>query len=125
MRRIALSLVLVAGLAAPVSAGDAVIILQENRTAEMAKRPRDHRKQTTIRHVALLQNVSSLSIRGLRVTVELYDYFGKLLWAKTAAARPASLRPGETATLSLETPNLESYRSTRYRFDYREDKTPR
>ena len=121
MRSVLLAVLLAAMLAAHAWAGDAVAVLQETRTPETARRPRDHRKPTSVRHVALLQNISSQGLRGLRVTVELYDYFGKLLWARTAVARPSSLKPGETATLSLQTPNLESHRKTRYRFDYRED----
>ena len=65
----------------------------------------------------LLKNVSAQPVRGLRVTVEFYDFFGKLLWIRTAVPVPASLGPGETATLSLPTPPLEAARQTRYRFD--------
>lgn len=103
---------LVAMLAAPVMAGDAVVVLEENRTREPGT------KQMRIRHVALLKNTSSQGVRALRVTVELYDYFGKLLWARTVIPAPSSLRPGDTATLSLMTPYLEAHRKTRYRFEY-------
>jgi len=53
--------------------------------------------------------------------VELCDYFGKLLWARTVVPTPASLKPADTATLSLLTPDLEAHRRTRYRFDYHPD----
>ncbi len=115
MKPLLLAIALVVTLAAPVIAGDAVVVLEEKRTREPGK------KQTAIRHVALLKNTSSQSVRGLRVTVELYDYFGKLLWARTVIPAPSSLKPGDTATLSLMTPNLEAHRKTRYRFDYRTD----
>ncbi len=55
------------------------------------------------------------------MSVELYDYFGKLLWARTVTPTPSALRPGETAVLSLATPRLDAYRKTRYRFEYRTD----
>jgi hypothetical protein len=91
--------------------GDAVSVLQETRTREPGKK--------TVQHVALLKNTSTRPVRGLRVTVELYDFFGKLLWARTVSPAPSSLRPGDTATLSVATPDLPAYRQTRYRFDYR------
>lgn len=99
-------------LAAPAVAGDAVELIHESRTAEPGKKG-------AIRHVALLENTSSRSVHGLRVTVELYDYFGKLLWARTVVPSPSSLRPGDTASLSLTTPAFEAYRKTAYRFEYR------
>jgi len=94
------------------AAGDAVSLIQETRT-------RAPGKKTAIRHVAVLQNTAPYAIHGLRVTVELQDYFGAVLWARTTVASPSSLRPGDTATLALDTPPLEAYRKTRYRFDYR------
>jgi hypothetical protein len=71
--------------------------------------------------VALVKNTSSESIRGLRVTVELHDTFGKLLWTRTVTPGPASLKPGDTASLSVSTPELADYKKTVYRFDYRPD----
>jgi hypothetical protein len=122
MRRAALALVLAGLLAAPVGAGgDAISVVQESRTLERAKR----QKKSTVEHVALLKNTSSRAVRALRVTVELYDSFGTLLWARTVTPGPSSLRPGETASLSLSTPHLESYKKTVYRFDYRTDPRPR
>ena len=116
------SLVLAAivALAAPGRVDDAMAVVQETRTLEPAPRKSGaSRAQTRVRHVALLVNASPHSVRGLRVTVELYDYFGKLLWSGSATPSPSTLRPGETASLSLLTPNLESYRTTRYRFETR------
>ncbi len=113
------ALALMALLVLPAWADDDVVVVHETRTPESAKPPRDSRKQTTVRHVALLKNAGSQTIRRLRVTVELYDYFGQLLWARTVVPSPSGLGPGETATLSLVTPNLEAYRKTQYRFDYR------
>ena len=69
--------------------------------------------------MAVLQNTAPYPVYGLRVTVELADYFGAVLWARTAVPSPSSLRPGDTATLALDTPQLDRHRRTRYRFDYR------
>ena len=99
-------------LAPPAEAGDAVVVLQETRTPVVSK------KHTSIQHVVLLKNVSPHHVRGLRVTVEFYDFFGKLLLVRSGTPVPSSLAPGDTATLSLPTPVLESARKTRYRFQY-------
>ena len=78
-------------------------------------------KKPAVEHVALMKNTSSQSIRGLRVTVELHDTFGKLLWTRTVTPGPSSLKPGDTASLSVSTPDLADYKKTVYRFDYRPD----
>lgn len=116
MKPFALVLALVMATAAS-GAGDAVIVIQESRT-------RPPGKKTSIRHVAVLQNTAPYAIHGLRVTVELQDYFSAVLWARTAVPSPSSLRPGDTATLALDTPQLDAYRKTRYRFDYRTAAVP-
>src|SRR6185369_1371598 len=67
-----LALVLGIALAGEAFAGDAVTLLQERRTRVPGKKP-------AVQHLALVKNTSSGSIRGLRVTVELHDSFGKLL----------------------------------------------
>ena len=103
---------LTTALAAPGEASDAVVVVQETRTPVVSKQRR------TAQHVVLLKNVSAASVRGLRVTVEFYDFFGKLLWARTAVPVPSALGPGDTATLSLSTPSLDAARQTRYRFAY-------
>jgi hypothetical protein len=108
-----LALVLTAALAAPALGGDAVVVLQETRTRQPG------RKQHTVQHVALVKNTSPRAVHGLRVTVELHDAFGKLLWTRTVTPGPARLGPGETASLSVVTPHLEAYKKTVYRFDYR------
>jgi hypothetical protein len=95
----------------PARAIESIVVLQETRTAEKGKK--------TVQHVAVLKNAGDRPVRGLRVTVELYDFFGKLLWARTTAPSPAALRPGDTATLSLPTPDLPAHRRTAYRFDHR------
>ena len=112
--RVALTLVALAlgsALAADVFAGDAVVLQQERRT-------RLPGKKAAVEHVALLKNTSSQTIRRLRVTVELHDSFGKLLWTRTVTPGPSSLKPGETASLSVATPDLSDYKKTVYRFDY-------
>ena len=114
MRPALFALVLLALLSGPAPSGDAVTVLQETRT-------RVGVKTKAVQHVALLKNSSPYPVQGIRVTVELYDYFGQLLWARTVIPTPASLRPGDTATLSVATPHLEAHRQTRYRFDYRTD----
>src|SRR6266436_5926005 len=108
-----------AALAAPVGAGDAIVVVQETRTPVVSKQRR------TAQHVVLLKNVSAAPVRGLRITVEFYDFFGKLLWVRTAVPVPASLGPGDTATLSISTPTLEAARQTRYRFAYGGSPPPR
>ena len=117
MRSPIVALVLLGWLAAPhglssaVAALEPIVVLQETRTAEKGKK--------TVQHLAVLKNAGDRPVHGLRVTVELYDFFGKLLWVRTATPTPASLRPGDTATLSLPTPDLPAHRRTAYRFDYR------
>ncbi len=115
MRAVLLVIALIALPAGPALGDDAVTVLQETRTRQPGKR------QQAVAHVALLKNTSIHSIRGLRVTVELYDAFGKLLWTKTVTAGPSALRPGETASLSVSTPHIEAYKRTVYRFAYRFD----
>ena len=99
-------------LASPAEAGDAVVVVQETRTPIVSK------KHRTVQHIVLLKNVSPYPVRGLRVTVEFYDLFGKLLLVRTGTPVPTSLGPGDTATLSLSTPTLEAARATRYRVQY-------
>jgi hypothetical protein len=99
-------------LAAVAEGSEPVVVLQETRT------PVGKGQRQSIQHVVLLKNVSSEPVRGLRVTVEFYDFFGKLLWSRTAVPTPASLAPGDTASLSLSTPRLDSMSRTRYRFEY-------
>ena len=106
------ALLLAVTFAAPGEASEPVIVLQETRT------PVGTKQRPSVQHIVVLKNVSTSSVRGLRVTVELYDFFGKLLWTRTAVPTPASLGPGDTATLSLSTPRLESMSRTRYRFEY-------
>ena len=114
MRLALVAVVLGMALAGEGFAGDAVTVLQERRTRAPGKKP-------AVEHVALMKNTSSQSIRGLRVTVELHDSFGKLLWTRTVTPGPSSLKPGDTASLSVSTPDLKDYKKTVYRFDYRPD----
>jgi len=100
------------GFASAAEAGDPVIVVQETRTPIVGKKHRG------LQHVALLKNVSPYPVRGLRVTVEFYDFFGKLLLVRTGTPVPASLGPGDTATLSLSTPTLEAARQIRYRVQH-------
>jgi hypothetical protein len=117
MRHTLVALVLVLALAGEAVAGDAVVVLQERRT-------RVHGKKPVVAHVALVKNTSSQRIQGLRVTVELHDSFGKLLWARTVTPGPSSLKPGDTASLSVSTPDPADYKKTVYRFEYRADAPP-
>ena len=87
-----------AALAAPAEASEPVVVLQETRTPIVSK------KHRSVQHVVLLKNTSPYPVRGLRVTVEFYDFFGKLLLVRSGTPVPSSLRPGDTATLSLPTP---------------------
>ncbi len=108
----AASLWIALALATPAEAGDPVIVLQETRTPIVSKQHR------SFQHVVLLKNTSPYPVRGLRVTVEFYDFFGKLLLVRSGTPVPSSLGPGDTATLSLPTPALDAARKTRYRFAY-------
>src|SRR5215510_16260004 len=105
------TLLVAAACAGPAHAADPVIVVQETRT------PAGTKQRPSVQHVVLLKNVSPSPVHGIRVTVEFYDFFGKLIWARSAAPSPASLEPGDTATLSLSTPRLESMSRTRYRFE--------
>jgi len=110
--RFAAALLIAGALTAPAEAGDPVVVVQETRTPVVSK------KHHSVQHVVLLKNVSPYPVRGLRVTVEFYDFFGKLLLVRTGTPVPASLGSGDTATLSLSTPPLDDARRTRYRFQY-------
>src|SRR5262245_16106001 len=108
----AVMLLSVLALAAIAEASEPVVVLQETRT------PGGKGQHQSVQHVVLLKNVSAEPVRGLRVTREFYAVYGKLLWSRTAVPTPASLAPGNTASLSLSTPRLESMSRTRYRFEY-------
>jgi len=115
--RLAVVLWLALALASHAEAGEPVVVVQETRTPVVSKK-HGVKKHGTVEHVVLLKNVSPYPVRGLRVTVEFYDFFGKLLLVRTGSPVPATLGPGETATLSLSIPTLEAARKTRYRFQY-------
>jgi len=105
--------------------GDPVVVVQETRTpAAVQKRPNAHHAPS-VQHVALLRNSGLRPVRVVRVTVEFYDFFGKILWAKSAVPVPTRIEPGGTATLSLSTPALEAARRTRYRMEYGGDHAAR
>jgi len=106
-------------LAPRADASDPVVVVQETRT------PGGTKQRPSIQHVILLRNVSASPVHRLRVTVEFYDFFGKIVWARSAVPTPASLGPGETATVSLSTPRLESMSRTHYRFEYAGASAPR
>ena len=114
---VALMTLMALGAVAPAGAAAAeeIVVLQETRTPGQDKRS----TKKTVLHLAVLKNTGNRALRHLRVTIELYDHFGALLWARTASPSPTSLRPGDTATLSLTTPHLPEHRRTAYRFDYR------
>jgi hypothetical protein len=98
--------------------GDPVVVVQETRTpAAVQKKPGAHHAPS-VQHVALLRNTGPHPVRVVRVTVEFYDFFGKILWAKSAVPVPSRMDPGGTASLSLSTPALEAARRTRYRVEY-------
>ena len=116
-RLAAACLVVAASLAvdAEAPASEPVVVLQETRTPGQSK---DKHRKPAVQHVALLKNTSGAPVRVARVSVEFYDFFGTLLWARSAVPVPARIGPGETATLQLTTPALEAARRTRYRFEY-------
>ena len=105
--------------------GDPVVVVQETRTpAAVQKRPNAHHAPS-VQHVALLRNSGLRPVRVVRVTVEFYDFFGKILWAKSTVPVPTRIEPGGTATLSISTPALEAARRTRYRMEYGGDHAAR
>jgi hypothetical protein len=118
MRRQCLAIALSALLLAVVgprgvcAAAAEVIALVEERQVPQAD-------GKTVQYFVRLRNTGAVPVRGLRVTVELQDYFGKLLWARTASTMPGAIEPGETAMLSVTAPHLRDYNRTRYRFHYR------
>src|ERR1700682_5731278 len=97
---------------------DPVVVVQETRTPATAQRKSGAHHAPSVQHVALLKNSGPRSVRVVRVTVEFYDFFGKILWARSAVPVPSRIDPGATATLSLSTPALEAARRTRYRIEY-------
>ena len=120
-----------AALAAPGEASEAVVVVQETRTpvvntaflllssltahlAERALRSGNRGTFHLLWAVTIALGVAFL----VGTAVEFYDFFGKLLWVRTAVPVPSALGPGDTATLSLSTPALDAARQTRYRFAY-------
>ena len=116
-----------AALARPALAtdGDPVVLVQETRTPVAAQKKPSAHHAPSVQHVALLRNSGPRPVRVVRVTVEFYDFFGKILWAKSAVPVPTRIEPGGTATLSLSTPALEAARRTRYRMEYGGDHAAR
>lgn len=104
--------------AALATDGDPVVVVQETRTPTAAQKKPGAYHAPSVQHVALLKNSGPRPVRVMRVTVEFYDFFGKILWAKSAVPVPSRIEPGATATLSLSTPALEAARRTRYRMEY-------
>ena len=105
--------------------GDPVVVVQETRTPAAAQKKSGAHHAPSVQHVALLRNSGLRPVRVVRVTVEFYDFFGKILWAKSAVPVPTRIEPGGTATLSLSTPALEAARRTRYRMEYGGDHAAR
>lgn len=99
-------------IASADEADDPVVVVQETRSPVVGK------KHGVVQHMVLLKNVSPYPVRGLRVTIEFYDFFGKLLLVRTGTPIPSALGPGDTATLSLSIPALEAARKTRHRIQY-------
>jgi hypothetical protein len=116
----ALALLAVAAFARAALAtdGDPVVVVQETRTPAAAQRKSGAHHAPSVQHIALLKNSGSHPVRVVRVTVEFYDFFGKILWARSAVPVPSRIEPGGTATLSFSTPALEGARRTRYRMEY-------
>jgi hypothetical protein len=123
----ALLLLAFAAFARPALAtdGDPVVVVQETRTPVAAQKKPNAHHAPSVQHIALLRNSGPRPVRVVRVTVEFYDFFGKILWAKSAVPVPTRIEPGGTATLSLSTPALEAARRTRYRMEYGGDHAAR
>jgi hypothetical protein len=92
----------------PAAAGATIAVVEERQVPESNGK--------AVHHLAVLRNTGSVPVRGLRVTVELQDHFGKLLWAKTVGPTPSTIQPGETALVRVTAPRLGDQSRTRYRF---------
>jgi len=84
--------------------GDPVVVVQETRTPAAAQKRSGAHHAPSVQHVALLRNSGPRPVRVVRVTVEFYDFFGKILWAKSAVPVPSRMEPGGTATRSSPLP---------------------
>ena len=65
---------------------------------------------------ALVENRSPGPVDRAEVSVEFYDFFDGLVSAEHTVLRPASLGPGQAATLRAVTPYSDAVRKIRYRF---------
>jgi len=109
-RWLAAGLLVALSLATHATAQDAVSVVQEHRARDAGRK--------TVQHLAVLRNTSTRPVQNLRVTVELYDYFGKLLWARTVSPSPASLKAGETAISRRSTDSSIGPAEPRPEFDF-------
>lgn len=109
-----LVLALVVAFAAPVVAGEPLLVVQERRTRPASRAARK------VEHVATVKNTSPHAVRAVRVTVEARDRSGKVLW-KTVKRGPSALAPGESASISVTAPDLGPDATIVYRFDARGD----
>src|SRR5260370_3218477 len=98
--------------------GDPVVVVQETRTPAAAQKKSGAHHAPSVQHVALLRNSGPRPVRVVRVPVEFYDCFGRILWANSAVPVPSRMEPGGTATLSPSTPALEPAPRTPYRAEY-------
>src|SRR5438105_13409743 len=88
-----------ATLARPALAtdGDPVVVVQETRTpAAVQKRPNAHHAPC-VQHVALLRNSGLLPVGVVRVSVEFYDFFGKIFWWYSAVQGSPRIEPSRIA----------------------------
>src|SRR2546427_2588015 len=84
--------------------GDPVVVVQETRTPAAAQKKSGAHHAPSVQHVALLRNGGPRPARGGRGTVEFYDFFCKILWAKSAGPVPSRKEPGGRTTPSPITP---------------------
>jgi hypothetical protein len=80
-------------------AGEPLLVVHETRAQPSGGARRG------VERIATIRNTSPRAVRAVRVTVEAHDRSGKILW-KTVKRGPSSLRPGESAALSVTTPDL-------------------
>ncbi len=69
---------------------------------------------------ALVENISSRRVEGVKVSVEFYTFSDELVSLEHTALHPPTLGPGQKGTLRVVTPYSDLVRKIRYRFTWRQ-----
>jgi len=97
-------------------AGSLVVVEEHKGPAQPGRKKG---RSEGVQLMAVVRNVSGLPARNVRATLELVDYFGKVLWVKTVGVTPSTIAPGATAVVTTAAPDLPDHHRTRYRFQTR------